>query len=120
MAHLLLPETKYLCDWTVMMKKVNATETSNPMSSPSKIADMNVTIQMSLWKRGRREKEDRDNKQNWEKSQVLFLNSPLPFLSQHLGFREQIPQPYELMPSQMIGSQGYLAILLCILGHFSL
>lgn len=79
MAHLLLPETKYLCDWTVMMKKVKATETSNPMSSPSKIADMNVTIQMSLWKRGRREKEDRDNKQNWENHKSSISTHLYPF-----------------------------------------
>lgn len=65
MAVLHRPEAEYLCERTVMMKKVKTSEMSSPRSSPRKIAAQNVTIQTTLWRRvggGR----DLENEQNGE------------------------------------------------------
>lgn len=51
MAVLHPPETEYLCERTVMMKKAKTKEISSPTSRPRKIAEENVTIQTTLWER---------------------------------------------------------------------
>lgn len=59
------PEAEYLCERTVMIKKVKTSEMSSPTSSPRKIAEEKVTIQTTLWERVGGER-DLENEQNGE------------------------------------------------------
>lgn len=116
-AILLPPETKYLCDWRVMTKKAKATEMSSPTSSPRKMADMNVTIQIILWK-SRREKEGRDKKQNWENHQSYLLIYLYPLPPNTGDLENQFLSHVDWCLHKWFGPKIAQQIFLCILGHF--